>query len=197
MDPAVTRRREAIALAGHSGDAHAALDALTDDAAIVRATALGALARLGVLTDDQLRGALTDTDPVVRRRATELAATRFEVPLDAVLNDLDADVLEMAAWACGEREEQAGADSIARLVVLSGEHRDPLVREAAVAALGAIGDETALPTLLAALRDKPAIRRRAVIALSPFDRPEVQQALEAAKADRDWQVRQLAEDLAD
>ena len=197
MDPAVTRRREAVALAGHTGDAAAAHNALGDEAAIVRATALGALARLGELTDDHLRQALVDADPVVRRRATELAATRFDVSLDAVLNDADADVLEMAAWACGEREERAGAGCIARLVVLAGEHRDPLVREAAVAALGAIGDETTVPTLLAALQDKPAIRRRAVIALSPFDQPEVQRALEDAKADRDWQVRQLAEDLAD
>ena len=197
MDPAVTRRREAVALAGHTGDAAAAHHALGDEAAIVRATALGALARLGELTDDHLRQALVDADPVVRRRATELAATRFDVSLDAVLNDADADVLEMAAWASGEREERAGAASIARLVVLAGEHRDPLVREAAVAALGAIGDETTVPTLLAALQDKPAIRRRAVIALSPFDQPEVQRALEEAKADRDWQVRQLAEDLSD
>jgi HEAT repeat protein len=69
------------------------------------------------------------------------------------------------------------------------------VREAAVAALGAIGDTAGLPAILAATRDKPAVRRRAVIALAPFDGPEVEAALRTALGDRDWQVRQAAEDL--
>jgi len=38
------------------------------------------------------------------------------------------------------------------------------------------------------------VRRRAVIALAPFEGPEVDAALEAARTDRDWQVRQAAED---
>ena len=197
MDATVTRRREAVALAGHTGDAATAVAALLDDAAIVRATALGALARLGVLDDATLRAALADPDPIVRRRAAELAALRFEVSLDDALHDPDVDVLEMAAWAGGEREDRAGDAVVERLIELARDHRDPLVREAAVAALGAIGDERGLPVMLAALADKPAIRRRAVIALSPFDQADVRAALDEAKADRDWQVRQLAEDLAD
>jgi HEAT repeat protein len=76
-------------------------------------------------------------------------------------------------------------------------HRDALAREAAVAALGALGDPLALPTILAACGDKPAVRRRAVLALAPFDGPEVDAAIEAALTDRDWQVRQAAEDLRD
>ncbi len=39
------------------------------------------------------------------------------------------------------------------------------------------------------------MRRRAVLALAPFDGPEVDAALQAALGDRDWQVRQAAEDL--
>jgi hypothetical protein len=35
-----------------------------------------------------------------------------------------------------------------------------------------------------------------VIALAPFEGPEVDAALERARADRDWQVRQAAEDLS-
>jgi hypothetical protein len=35
-----------------------------------------------------------------------------------------------------------------------------------------------------------------VLALAPFDGPEVQAALAAALEDRDWQVRQSAEDVA-
>nr|MBA3654191.1 HEAT repeat domain-containing protein [Actinomycetota bacterium] len=71
----------------------------------------------------------------------------------------------------------------------------PLCREAAVAALGAIGDPAGLSAILAATTDKPAVRRRAVLALAPFAGPDVDAALERALEDRDWQVRQAAEDL--
>jgi len=49
-DDDVIARRRAVALAGHQGDEAAARAGLDDDAAIVRATALGALARLGALS---------------------------------------------------------------------------------------------------------------------------------------------------
>jgi HEAT repeat protein len=52
-----------------------------------------------------------------------------------------------------------------------------------------------LPAVLRACTDKPAIRRRAVLALAAFDGVEVEQALQAALSDRDWQVRQAAEDV--
>ena len=67
------------------------------------------------------------------------------------------------------------------------------MREAAVAALGAIGDARGLPAILAATGDRPAVRRRAVLALAPFEGPEVTAALERARDDRDWQVRDAAE----
>ncbi|MBL6630630.1 MAG: HEAT repeat domain-containing protein, partial [Ilumatobacteraceae bacterium] len=82
-----------------------------------------------------------------------------------------------------------------RLIDLARHHDDALVRESAAAALGAIGDERGLPAILAACKDKPAVRRRAVLALAPFDGPEVDAAIDAALTDRDWQVRQSAEDL--
>ena len=75
-------------------------------------------------------------------------------------------------------------------------HPDPLVRESAVAALGAIGDALGLPAILVACEDRPAIRRRAVLALAPFDGPAVEAALARALSDSDWQVRQAAEDLS-
>lgn len=56
-------------------------------------------------------------------------------------------------------------------------------------------DERGLPAILAACNDKPAVRRRAVLALAPFDGEEVDAALEKALEDRDWQVRQNAEIL--
>ena len=82
---------------------------------------------------------------------------------------------------------------LAGLVV---DHEDALVREAAVAALGAIGDEGGRAAILAALSDKATVRRRAVLALAPFDGPDVEAAMAAAREDRDWQVRQAAEDLS-
>jgi HEAT repeat protein len=89
----------------------------------------------------------------------------------------------------------AAEAAVAALVDMATAHADALCREAAVAALGAIGDPAGLPAILAATTDKPAVRRRAVIALAPFEGPEVDAALERALTDRDWQVRQAAEDL--
>ena len=59
--------RRAVAIAGHTGDAVIAAAGLAGDAA-VRATALGALERLGKLTDKQIITALDDHDVRVRRR---------------------------------------------------------------------------------------------------------------------------------
>ena len=64
-----------------------------------------------------------------------------------------------------------------------------------MAALGAIGDPAGLSAVVAALEDKPAIRRRAAVALAAFEGPEVETALRRCLEDRDWQVRQVAEDL--
>ena len=187
-------RRRAAAIAGHVGDVATAQALAVDDDASVRATAVGALARLGELDAVTLTAALRDADPAVRRRAAELGARRPEVDLLELLDDHDDSVVETAAWACGERGP-AGAEVVERLATLAGSHRDALVREAAVAALGALGDEAGLPAILTATQDKPAVRRRAVLALAPFQGPDVDAALQRALNDHDWQVRQAAEDL--
>jgi HEAT repeat protein len=83
---------------------------------------------------------------------------------------------------------------VAALARVATGHEDALCREAAVAALGAVGDPAGLPAVLAATQDKATVRRRAIIALAPFDGPEVEAALDRALEDRDWQVRQAAED---
>ena len=191
-------RRRAAALAGHRGDASAARAYLDDPAPAVRATALGALARAGGLTPDDLATGLADDAAAVRARAAELAAAiAGDRPpaLAPVLEDPDNAVVEAAAWASGERQPpELGV--VAALAAVDTGHEDPLCREAAVAALGAIGDAGGLDAVLAATRDKPAVRRRAVLALAPFDGPEVDAAIERALTDRDWQVRQAAEDIA-
>jgi HEAT repeat protein len=156
--------------------------------------ALGALLRLQALTDADLDAALLDPTPSVRRRAATIAAQRPGVSLLGALHDSDDTVVEAAAWACGEHVE-VDDEVLAALVDLGVTAGDGLVREACVAALGAIGDRRGLPTILHGCTDKPAVRRRAVLALAPFDGPEVDTALQIALADRDWQVRQAAEDV--
>jgi HEAT repeat protein len=189
----VSRRRDII-VAGHRGDEATARAGLADADPNVRASALGALERMGALDDATLLGAFTDSSPVVRRRAAQLASHHRQVSPAPLLDDANASVVEMAAFACGE-QERADPDIVARLAALATGHADALVREAAVAALGAVGDPAGLPAILAATHDKPAIRRRAVIALTPFDGPDVDEARARALEDRDWQVRQVAEDL--
>ena len=196
-DSTVTDRRRAVALAGHIGDPATARSGLADPAPTVRATALGALERLDTLTDDDLSTALADGDPSVRCRAAELAARYPQVALLALLEDPDPSVAEMAAWAMGERGEAAAVDRLASMASGGAAHTDPLCREAAVAALGAIGDAGGLAAVLGALDDKPAVRRRAAVALAAFEGPEVEAALRRCLDDRDWQVRQVAEDLLD
>jgi HEAT repeat protein len=190
----VTTRRREIVLAGHRGDTVAARAGLTDDDPEIRELALAACARLGALTDDELRAAFDDVSSTVRRRAASIAASRPGVDLGALLGDSDATVVEQAAWSCGEQQQIAEA-AFARLIELAESADVALVRESAVAALGAIGDERGLQAILRGCRDVPAVRRRAVLALAPFSGAEVDAALEAALTDRDWQVRQAAEDL--
>jgi HEAT repeat protein len=151
------------------------------------------------LDGETLVRALRDADAHVRRRAATLAAnaTPRRVELLALLEDEAPLVAEAAAWALGEWgvDNPRLGDTVAALAAMTTDHAEPLCREAAVAALGAIGDPRGLAAILVACGDKPAIRRRAVHALAPFDGPEVEAAIDKALADRDWQVRQAAEDL--
>lgn len=192
---AVPERRRRVVVAGHEGDRPTARQGWDDDDATVRAAALGALERLGSLDDALLRVALRDADRRVRRRAAELAVHHPEVALGPSLADEDPLVVEAACWASGERVDRPETGIVAALAAVVTHHVDPLCREAAVAALGALGQEEGLAAILAATTDKPAVRRRAVLALAPFEGPAVDEALARASADRDLQVRQAAEDL--
>jgi HEAT repeat protein len=168
----------------------------------VRGAALGALVRAS--RPDAFvawPSATVDREPAVRRRAAEVApalATEGDVvgPLVTLLADRDVTVVEAAAWALGELAERAiDGDAVEALAATARTHRDPLAREAAVAALGALADPAGLDAILLACSDRPAVRRRAVLALAPFSGPAVDAAIAAARDDHDWQVRQAAEDL--
>jgi len=177
-------------------------EATADDDPRVRAAAVAALVRSAGSrrATAAWRRACADPAPEVRRRAAEMTPSLPDAPpprlLVALLDDPDVTVIEAAAWALGELGEPARAEgAVPALARAATDHDDPIAREAAVAALGALGDPAGLPAILAACTDKPPVRRRAVLALAPFEGPEVDAALDRALKDRDWQTRQAAEDL--
>ena len=105
----------------------------------------------------------------------------------------------MAAFAIGEQEDTSSIDL---LIGIASHHADDLCRESAVAALGALSifanpdnKSLTLLALLAAMSDKPQIRRRAILGLFQFDTEDAQDAVRAALEDNDRQVRSLAGDL--
>jgi HEAT repeat protein len=182
-----------VIAAGFSGDDITARNGLTHQDPLVRASALRALHRMNHITAEELRTFLQDAEPEVRRTAVECAVTFPDVEVHLFLNDTDIFVAEMTAWCLGERV--VSHFELDALIQATTSHPEAVVREASAAALGSIGDERGLPAILTACNDKPAVRRRAVLALAPFDGDEVRLALEHALVDRDWQVRQNAEIL--
>jgi HEAT repeat protein len=183
--------------AGHQADEPRARRLLRHEDPEVRAAAHGALARMGALAGGDLTAGLADPSAAVRARCVALATAFPGVDLVPLLDDPDAAVAEQAAWAIGE-QRSPGPRRAHALVCVAVEHSDPLVREAAVAALGAIAAMTEVDvevraTILGALAtDRPAVRRRAVLALAAFEGPDVDAALANALDDVDWQVRQGA-----
>jgi HEAT repeat protein len=196
MDPnarpaAIAVEKDARELAGR---------AIDDADPRVRAVAIAALVRTAPrrVSAPVWRRAARDADARVRRRSAEVAPKLGRAVACAALVELLADddawVAEAAAYAIGEHPRPSRA-AITSVVCAATTHTDPLVREAAVAALGAQGDPATLGAVLAACDDKPAIRRRAVLALAAFGGDEVDARLRTALEDPDWQVRQAAEDL--
>ena len=191
-DASTNDRRIAVAIAGRNGDVDTVRAALTDPRAVVRSAVFSELARSGEITESDVRDAIADPDPVVRRRICELSTSCPPGDFGALLCDHDPVVVEAAAFACGE---QAIASSLDALIEIATGHSDALCRESAVAALGVLGQPTGLDAILAALNDVAAVRRRAVISLANYEAPSAIAALEGTMSDRDWQVRQAAEDV--
>jgi HEAT repeat protein len=204
----ISERRRLTVVAGHTGDGATARNSLGDVDSSVRVVAIGAVARLGQLTIDDIICALRDTDSLVVRRTIETIAPatydefdarRIDELLVAALTGTDDSIAEVAAWALGEQHQEDGerapAAVVSALIEAATRHGEALVRESAAASLGAVGHSDGLPAILAACRDKATVRRRAVLALAAFEGPDVTEALQRALSDRDWQVRQAAEDL--
>lgn len=161
--------------------------------------ALRGAVRHSLLTNDDWLNALGDSDVDVHREALTLIAYE-KISSDDVfqqivasLSDPDPLVVDGAAFALGEH---LYVDAVEQLCLVAQRHDDARCREAAVAALGAIGDDRGRAAVLGALEDKPPVRRRAIVALSNFEGPDIDEALARAGEDRDWQVRAAVNQLA-
>ena len=151
---------------------------------------------------------------------TQSANSLFDV-LVALLNDDEASVRAAAAeklGVCGERSlaylaraqaddapevreavataygDLSNASVIPWLVEVGNDDQDRTVKEAAVAALGAIGSDEAIDPLLEFIaKGPPQVRRRAIAAITVFDDPRIEPAIERAAFDRNPGVREAAE----
>ena len=192
-------------MAGHTSAEPEVTRALRSPDPALRRSALGAAVRLDLVDLEGLTSWFEDADAAVVARAVSLVAqmagpgapSRPDVKerrraAEHLVPLLQGEHAEIAAFALGELE-MAESAVVAALVDQAGQHTDPLCRESAVAALGALGQ--GLGAVLEATDDVAAVRRRAVIALANFDDERAEEALSRALDDRDWQVRQIAEDL--
>ena len=189
----IERRQQLVQLA-REGDLSLARELCGDGDPRVRASSVAVLSENDALDESLIALGLSDPNPLVRMTVARAAAQNSSISVLELLNDEDSSVVEIACWAAGEQTEHN--DSIIEaLSAIALEHEDALCRESAVAALGAIGDARGLESILEATQDIATVRRRAVIALAPFEGQAVTDALQLALGDRDWQVRQAAEDL--
>ena len=175
---------------------------LNDTAAVVREAALATVVKLNLDAEKHIVNAFNDDDHGVRKRAIELVIDLSDnqdyiSKILVLLDDSSTFVVETVCWVIGEigNNYENVAEVISKVSQIALTHDDSLCREAAVACLGSLGHIDGLATLLRVLDDKPNVRRRATLALAPFEGPEVEEALKRKLKDRDLQTRQAAEDL--
>ena len=194
-DANVTRIRQRIIELSLNGEFQLVTEYLEHPEPDVRATALRVLDNEGKLEKSIVERSLSDSAFKVRNALAYLISTNRDIPAMKFLLDEDAEIVEIACWGVGERGDTS-AEILDVLQSITESHSDSLCRESAVAALGALGNRDALGSILKAVEDIATVRRRAVLALAPFDGPEVELAIAKALEDRDWQVRQAAEDIS-
>ncbi|HJM35990.1 MAG TPA: HEAT repeat domain-containing protein [Acidimicrobiales bacterium] len=175
---------------------------LNDTAAVVREAALATVVKLNLDAGKHIVNAFNDDDHGVRKRAIELVIDLSDnqdyiSKILVLLDDSSTFVVETVCWVIGEigNNYENVAEVVNKVSQIALNHDDSLCREAAVACLGSLGHIDGLATLLRVLDDKPNVRRRATLALAPFEGPEVEEALKRKLKDRDLQTRQAAEDL--
>lgn len=168
---------------------------LTSDDPILRRMAATALAPSQALENIDTLATLTrNSDPSIRAAAAEklgLCGSDALGILNGLESDPDPTVREALATAYGEIDSP---NSVQWLGVAASDDEDKHVKEAATAALGAIGDSSGLEVLLHLINDgPPQVRRRAIAAITIFDDERVEPAIKRAALDRNPGVREAAE----
>jgi HEAT repeat protein len=187
------RLRAQIMLASYANDEQRVREFLNNPAPRLRASALSALVNMEAACEQDGRMAVQDPEPIVRIRACELAPKLPGADYKRLLSDKEYTVIEAACFAVGEMSD---GHAVPKLQAIALKHKEPICRESAVAALGAIGVSKAIPCLIEKLNDSHNIRRRAVLALSVFiDDDDALAAIRSRSDDRDWQVRQIVETI--
>ena len=201
----VEERRDAVMRLGalrHPDASRVAVSALADTAAIVRATASGALlwlpAEEGAVA---LLPLLGDKDDFVRQEAAyAMGRTKSKIavaPLVALLaKDKQDGVRGAAVVALGQIADEAAVVPLAQVLspqtsLRGGKARtekNPFLLRAAAVSLGQIGSRAGLPALVAALEDETTtddVRREAARALGIIGDPAAEPALRKVLMARD------------
>jgi HEAT repeat protein len=137
---------------------------------------------------------LEDASGSVRAAAAEKLGACGERALSHLAKaalDTEPEVREAVATAYGE---VADPSAITWLIAVGNDDSDRTVKEAAVASLGAIGSPLAIDALLTFVaKGPPQVRRRAIAAITVFDDPRIEPAIQRAAFDRNPSVREAAE----
>jgi len=189
--------REDAALAlGQSGDSRGVrplIEALRDSDRAVQTAATSALSSIGESAVVDLGSCLRDPDLTVQEAAasilSSIADERVIEPLMSALLSEDWVVRMHAARAIGRMAYSQAVDTLVLLL----QDKVPSVRDEAMIALKAIGEQALLP-LLTALKDKNwRVRLKATEALGVLgSKTTVQPLLDIVKGDPDTAVRQDA-----
>ena len=181
-----------------AGDA--LLKALKDADAVVRARAVVALALLGDprAQDPLMKIVVHDPDPDTRQRASD-ALTMLAAPhpqklsIEPALTKLNAADAFARLDGAHELEKAHDRAAVGPLLKLLDGERDVEVRRAAIGALAALGDEIAVPALIAiARRDSLSVREFAIGALAALDDARAVDPLVVLTKDREPSIRRYS-----
>jgi HEAT repeat protein len=178
-----------------SNDINTLLESLDSDDEKEVAAGLSYLVHLRQINAKKILKFLESPSAAIKRRAalglSDLKPDKSVISkMIEALEDGDPIFVSYLLYAMGELKFKEFAKPIEQTIL---NHPDERVREFGVGALGAIGDKESLNTIIICLKDhKARVRRRAILALASYKGPEVEKAIESAKSDRDYQVRQNA-----
>jgi len=154
---------------------------------------------------ESLKRLFRHSDPRIRRESIrlygQLGADQGGEPLLGALGDTDTSVRQAAIAALGRLKVKAAVPPLRQLAEAHPGTRDLEEQKKAIAALGAIGDPQALPTLIGLLHRRRWLSRRrteelriaAAYALGVLRMPEAMEALRAAARSAPGALKQACE----